>query len=369
MKMKTIFLVGADTGGHVVPTYSLALELEKNTNIQVVVIGVGSEIEKKFYSKLSKSKYIKIYAGKSRFGSIWSKFVSYMKLFVGFVQSKYLIIKYRPKVVFLKGNYATLPIAFAAKLFGCPIIHHESDAVIGRSNKAIAKFSKKLFLSYPLEIYDDEFKQAVYSGPILREDFLSLSPPKDNDFQSFGFDKHTPIILVLGGSLGAKAINDCIFNSLDKILSEYQLIHQTGNASFQEAKNLKSVLPLNLRSKYYVSSFVDNELISAIKIADLVLSRSGSGVFELAAFKKAAILVPYPYASNDHQSANARYFSHKSAVKMIVDDKLQPTVLLGMIENLISDKKMSNDMRENFYNNSKLDGRDVIVAELNNYLK
>jgi len=368
-KKKTIFLLGADTGGHVVPVYALALELEKNLDINVVVIGVGSEIEKKFYSKLLKSRYIKIFAGKSQFRSTWAKFYSYLKLSLGFIQSLFLIIKYHPKVIFLKGNYATIPMAFAGKLLMCPVINHESDVVVGKSNKIIAKFSEKLFVSYPKEVYKENIENMIYSGPILRPEFASLNLPTKVDYQSFLFNQNMPIILILGGSLGAKAINQCIFETIEKLLSKYQIIHQTGNADLLEAKRLKSLLPSEIQKRYYVSSFIEQELISAIKISDLIISRSGSGIFEFAASKKAAILIPYPYAANDHQTANARFFSKKLAAKIIADNKLHPSVLLALIENLFVDKNRLKELSENFKKSIKIDGLKTVTKELINYIK
>jgi len=368
-KKKTIFLLGADTGGHVVPVYALALELEKKSDINVVVIGVGSEIEKKFYSKLLKSRYIKIFAGKSQSRSIWAKFYSYLKLSLGFIQSLFLIVEYRPKIIFLKGNYATIPMAFAGKLLMCPVINHESDAVVGKSNKIIAKFSKKLFVSYPKDVYKENIENMVYSGPILREEFTPLNLPTIVDYQSFLFSQNMPIILILGGSLGARTINRCIFETFGKLLPEYQIIHQTGNADLLEAKRLKSLLSPEVQKRYHISSFIDQELISAIKISDLIISRSGSGIFEFVASKKAVILIPYPYASNDHQTANARFFSKKLAVKIITDNKLHSSVLLAMIENLFADRDKFKELSENSKQSIKIDGRETVVRELINYIK
>lgn len=367
-KKKTIFLLGADTGGHVIPVYALALELEKKSNTDLVVIGVGTEIEKKFYSKLANSKYIKIIAGKFQFGSIWIRFLFYCRLLFGFIQSLFLILKYRPSVIFLKGNYATVPMAFAAKLLNYPVINHESDAIVGKSNKIIAKFSKKLFVSYPKEIYKENIENMIYSGPILRKDFVSLGLPTKEDYQSFLFSQNLPIILILGGSLGAKSINQCIFQTLEKLLSKYQIIHQTGKADISKAQRLRSNLSSEIQKRYYVSSFIDQEFISAIKVSDLIVSRSGSGVFEFAASKKATILIPYPYASNDHQTANARFFSKKLAAKIIADNKLHSSVILAMIDNLFADKNKIKELGKNFKESIKTNGLETIVKELINYL-
>lgn len=368
MKKKTIFLVGADTGGHVVPTFALAQELEKNSDHQVFVIGVGSEIEKKFYQKLKKAKHLKISAGKAQFGSAVSKIGAFLKSSAGLAQSKYLILKHRPSVIFLKGNYATLPMAFAARILGRPVVIHESDAVLGRSNKMISGFAKKVFLSYPENIYQRKIINAEYSGPILRPEFSKISAKTEKDYQVFSFDQSLPTVLVLGGSLGAKTINKNIFEILEKILPTCQIIHQTGGIDLPAASEAKKILDAKLQGCYFVSDFLDAELFSAFKIADIVISRAGSGVFEIAACGKATILIPYPHAAADHQSKNAQYFGQKSAAEVIEDKNLSSTVLYSAISKLLSSENRRKSLAKNLQESVKLDGREIIVRYLKKYL-
>ncbi len=367
MKKKTIFLMGADTGGHVVPVFALAQELEKDPKLKVFVIGVGSEIEKKFYSKLRNSKYLKIKAGKSQFGS-WSKISAAFKSGVGLVQSKYLILKHRPSVIFLKGNYATLPMAFAARVLGWPVVIHESDAVLGRSNKVISGFAKKVFLSYPEDVYERKIKNSQYSGPILRPEFHDPSARTLKDYQVFSFDPKLPTVLILGGSLGAKTINKNIFEILEKTLPTCQIIHQTGKGDLEPAKKAKELLSKGLQPRYFVSDFIEQELFSALRISDLVVSRAGSGIFEIAAFKKTTILIPYPHATADHQVKNAKYFSRKSAAEVIEDRNLSSAVLYSAISKLLANENRRKLLAENLKKSLKLDGRETVVKYLKQFL-
>jgi len=360
MKKKTIFLVGADTGGHVVPVFAIAQELEKDPALEVFVIGVGSEIEKNFYSKLLHSKYLKITAGKSQFGSI-SKIAAFFKSAVGLTQSKYLILRHHPSVVFLKGNYASIPLAFAARILRKPVITHESDAVLGKSNKVISRFAKKVFLSYPEEVYQEKIRNAQFCGPILRQEFLSPKEKNNDDYKIFNFDKNLPTILVLGGSLGSRSINQATISILDKILPDCQIIHQTGKSDLKVANEARIRLEEKLRRHYFISSFLDQELFSALRIADIVVSRSGSGVFEIAACGKAAILIPYPYAAADHQSKNAQYFASKSAAEVIEDKNLSPTVLYAAISKLLGSDKKRKDLARNLSRAIKFSGREIIL--------
>jgi len=367
MKKKTIFLVGADTGGHVVPTFAIAQELEKDPNLEVFVIGVGSGIEKKFYGKLSRAKYLKIIAGKSQFGS-WAKITAALKFGVGLAQSKYLILKHRPAVIFLKGNYATLPMAFAARILGRPVVIHESDAVLGRSNKAISGFAKKVFLSYPEEIYGDKIKNAQFSGPILRPGFLKSKEKTEADYKVFDLDKNLSVVLILGGSLGAQAINKNIFAILPKLLPTCQVIHQTGEGDSQIAAKIRKEMSKDLQKRYFAKSFIEEEIFCALKIADLVVSRAGSGIFEIAACQKPAILIPYPHAAADHQSKNAEYFVEKSAAEIIEDKNLSPTIIYSAISKLLASENRRKLLAEHFRQSVKLDGREMVCEYLKKFL-
>lgn len=353
MRKKTIFLVGSDTGGHVVPVFALAKDLEADPNFRIVVIGVGSETEKRFYSTLKKSEYRMIFAGKFQFNS-FLYILSVFKSAVGFFQSLALILKYRPRVVFLKGNYSTVPVAFAARLFSIPIIAHESDAVIGKSNKLISKFAKKLFVAYPVEVYENI--KVKYSGSILREEYLYRDSTKDQN-------NSKPKILVLGGSQGAHAINELVFRSINELVSVYDLTHQTGLKDIFEAKNIKKQLPKDLIDNYHPQAFIENNHLAIIE-ADLIISRASSGIFEFAAFKKPVILIPYPYASLDHQVANAEFFKCRDAAAVLIEKNLTPAIFYSTISKLMASDKKRSEMGMNLFSSSKLDGEKIVKSEI-----
>ncbi|MEI8060690.1 MAG: UDP-N-acetylglucosamine--N-acetylmuramyl-(pentapeptide) pyrophosphoryl-undecaprenol N-acetylglucosamine transferase [Candidatus Berkelbacteria bacterium] len=360
MRKNTIFLVGADTGGHVVPVFALAGDLSKDKNIRVIVVGVGSAIEKKFYSKLSNVEYKIIIAGKFQFRNAWNNFVAVLKSGVGFFQSIGLIIKYRPKVVFLKGNYATVPVAYAARLLGVPVLAHESDAIIGKSNRLISKFAKKLFVSYPLEIFNISGKNLVYSGPILRSEYS-----KKIDLNQ---KNKLPTVLILGGSQGAHGINEIIFAALKELASGYIVIHQTGSTDIKTAEIKKAELPKEIADNYRPLSFVEDDF-NVIASADLIVSRSSSSIFEFAAFEKPTILIPYPYASLDHQMANAKYFARHNAAIMLDEKDLSPTILYSAISKILSSEKRKKELGENLRQAVRPGGEKIIREELFKFMR
>lgn len=363
MKKNSIILVGADTGGHVVPVFALAKKLAEHSDLRVLVLGVGTDIEKKFYLN-QKFRYKKIYAGKISYGSIFQKVYSLIKLIFGFFQSLWIVMVENPKVVFLKGNYATVPIAYAARLLHKKIFVHESDAVIGRSNKIIGKFATKTFLTYPVSDYKNPPENAEYSGPILRQDFFDQTKSQKTDYEKFGFSEKSKTLLIIGGSLGSRSINSAVVGILDKLLSTCQVIHQTGELDYNEVKDKTNKLDKNLLKNYYLTPFLNENLLSAIRISDLVISRSGSMVMELAAAKKPTILIPYPYAAADHQTKNAEFFQSKNATVVISDKDLKPITLYTNIIKIISSPKKLQTLSDNINKSTKLDGLNLIYDEI-----
>jgi UDP-N-acetylglucosamine--N-acetylmuramyl-(pentapeptide) pyrophosphoryl-undecaprenol N-acetylglucosamine transferase len=364
-KQKTILFVGADTGGHVVPVFALAKEFIEKTKYKVTVIGVGTATEKNFYSQIPRARYIKIIAGKFQFKSFFNNVFSAIKTAIGFIQSIFILISDRPAVIFLKGNYATVPVAYAARILRIPLFAHESDAVIGKSNKLIAKFADKLFLSYPLEIYKDNISNGFYSGPILRPEIESKTP---GDYKRFGFDKNKKTILIIGGSQGSHSINKAVLNALDELLPLYQIIHQTGTKDAAIALEKKRSLKEEYSKRYFTSPFI-NDVHGAISAADLVISRASSTIFELAAASKASILIPYPHASLNHQTENAKYFENKNAAVVVYDKNLSPTILYSAISKILSTDKKRSELASNISKSVKLNGRETVFNYLSEKIR
>ncbi|MCX6812110.1 MAG: UDP-N-acetylglucosamine--N-acetylmuramyl-(pentapeptide) pyrophosphoryl-undecaprenol N-acetylglucosamine transferase [Candidatus Berkelbacteria bacterium] len=357
-KRKTIFLVGADTGGHVVPIFALAKDFLEKSDYQVVVIGVGSKIEKEFYAKIPEAIYIKIVAGK--FGkNFFSNILSVLKMVVGFVQSKFLVLKYQPEFIFLKGNYATIPIASAGRLFGIPVYCHESDAVIGRSNQIISRFAVKIFFSYPMEIYGYKKENGIYSGAILRQEFENAGEKK---YDKIIQNQKLSTILVVGGSQGAHSINQAVFEILPALVNKFRIIHQTGRFDFESAKKIEENLSAEIRERYQPKLFIE-KIDEVISSADLIISRASSAIFEFAAFQKPLILIPYPHAYN-HQMANGKYFEKLGAAVVIADHDLPGKKLIEEINKLFSDQKKLKELAENLQKSAKTDGRKIVFEEL-----
>lgn len=363
--VKNVLLVGGGTGGHVVPVYNLYVYLRESApEIDVKIVGGGTEIENHFFAGLS--DYFVIKSGKFQRYKIFENLWQLLLLLYGLCQSLLLLLKLRPQVIFCKGGFVALPIVFWAKILKIPYFVHESDAVMGKTNRYATTHAKKVFTGFPLSSYKFKKRKNVkFVGQVIQPEFDS-----DVEFD-FGFDRHKPTILVTGGSLGALNLNRHIYNSLERLLPDFNIIHQTGARSFQEGIDARAKLPENMTKSYFVTDFLSvnkfvNQMISALKKADLVISRAGATtIAEIAHFDKPMILIPYPYASEDHQFKNGQILKKQKACEVIIEKELNRESLIAVVEKLFADKKRMKEMArlaKDFFPNDaiKTIGQEII---------
>lgn len=326
------------------PVYNIYQFLKQaDPKLKVYIVGSGSAIEKQFF--VGSPNYFILKTGKFQryliVENIWQ-----LALFIyGLVQALILLAKIRPKIIFAKGGFVSFPIVFWARILRIPYFVHESDAVMGRANKFATSGAKKVFTGFPVSHYQFiDKKKLVFSGQILSEESAIKS-----EFD-FGFLEKKPVILVTGGSLGAIGINRTLFPSLPQLLPKYNLIHQTGAKGYSEAIEIRARLDDSMKKSYYISDLLpsiasDNRMSAAIKKADLVLARAGATtIAEIAEEKKPMILIPYPYASGDHQARNAEILKRKKACGIITDRELNPDLLVRTINELFNDKEQMKEM-------------------------
>ena len=238
MKKKTILLVGGGTGGHIVPILNIYKKIkQKNPNISIITVGGTTNIDKKLYAGIE--NHVSLTTGKMHRTFTFNNLIQLFYLIFGFVKSFLILLEYRPDVIFSKAGYVSLPIIFWAKIFKISYFIHESDIVIGKSNQFAASGAKKIFVGFPSDNYPKKLQnKIVYVGQILRSEINDIS---GHTFD-FGFDNKRPTIFITGGSQGARNINNMVFNSLDQLLTKYNLIHHVGNIDYQKAIEIKSKL-------------------------------------------------------------------------------------------------------------------------------
>ena len=282
-------------------------------------------------------------SGKLRRYFDWRNLTDISGFIFGIFQSLIIVYGFKPDVVFCKGGYASLPVAIAAWLLRRKIIAHESDSMIGLANRFSARFARKVATGFPIEIYPEKLRaKMVFTGNPVRDEFFKLvKKPKK---AILGLDAKMPTILITGGSQGARAVNNAVFEGLTKILNRYQLIHQIGSLDYQTGKDRLETLPEKLKRRYQIFEFA-SDLPRLMHFADLVVARAGANTLaELAILGKPSILIPLPGSAADHQRRNALTLKGVGAIIFLDQAELDGGSLLAQIKKILTDKKLSKDL-------------------------
>lgn len=319
--MKKIVLTGGGTAGHVTPNIALMPALKK-VGYEISYIGSYDGIERRLIEELN-IPYYGISSGKLRRYFDLKNFTDPFKVVKGFFEAKKLMKKLKPDVVFSKGGFVTVPVVLAAKRCKVPAIIHESDMTPGLANKLAIPSAYKVCHNFPETADSLPEGKAVLSGSPIRQELLNGN--RFNGLKICGFSHDKPVILVIGGSLGAAAINEAVRKALPVLLPSYQIVHVCGKGKVDTS--IKNV------DGYIQFDYVKQELSDLLAAADLVISRAGSNaICEFLALKKPNILIPLPAnASRGDQILNAasfekQGFSYLLPEEMVTDESLAEAV-------------------------------------------
>lgn len=311
-------------------------------------IGSGSSIERKLVAEYGLEYHI-ISAGKfRRYRRGWKKELTdiqtnsknaadLVRFSKGYLQAKKILKKFRPDVVFTKGGYVTVPVGIAAQKLHIPLVIHDSDVVFGMANRILSKRAYKIATGFPAEAFSDlpDKNMIVFTGNPVRKELLTASPQKAK--LTFGFNSNKPVVFIFGGSQGAEAINDVVFNGLELIVKNYNVIHQTGAQGIEQARVAAHRLDPDLASSYRPYDFLHTEMSDALFLADVTVIRpSASSIAEVAAHSKPTILIPGPYSANNHQQKNAEFLERMGAARVLNQDDLTAIRLCSEIDKIIS---------------------------------
>lgn len=362
-----LLLTGGGTGGHVYPLLAVLEEVKrqlKDERLEVIYVGTKGGIEE----KILKDKDIPavfIYSGKWRrywlksLSALFLNFLDLFKLVFGFFEAFFILIRFRPEVILAKGGFTILPVVFSAFFCRIPIIIHESDIVMGISNKISSRFAKKICVSFPFRFYNFPPKKVVETGIPLRSEFLKAKPRLPL------FNKKIPLILITGGSQGSQRINQAVFEMLPKLLVFAKVIHLTGTRSYQEALKIKEKFKAPFKNRYFPYEFLERGLAEKMAEADLIISRAGASTLaEIACLGRPSILIPLKSAAGDHQRKNAAVFEKNKASVVLDEDKLSPSLLFLKIKKIIKNKPLLREMAENVKIFSRKDAAIKIAEEV-----
>lgn len=368
--MKILF-TGGGTGGHFYPIIAVAQEIRKMTYEQKLVEPEFFYMSSNPYNDrvLSENKirFIKAPSGKiRRYFSIKNLFDP-IKVIIGIF---YAIIKMYiiyPDVVFSKGGYDSVPTLWAARILRIPVVIHESDSKPGRANLWSSKFATRIALSYPEALnYFPKDKSAVTGNPLRKE---ILNPIAEGGHEFLKLSKDLPVILVLGGSLGAQRINDLIVDVLPQLTKRYQIVHQTGKNHFEEIEQRSRVVLAGSgrENRYKPYPYLnDIAMKMAAGISSLIISRAGSTIFEIANWGKPSIIIPIPEKISHDQRTNAFTYARSGACVVIEENNLTPSIIVSEIDRLILDPNLLTEMSQHAKEFSRPDAAQIIAEQIVN---
>ena len=319
MSKVRIIRSGGGTGGHIFPAIAIANALRKlEAGIEILFVGAQGKME---MEKVPKAGYKIIglnIAGLNR-SNMLKNLTFPFKLIGSLLKSMSIIREFKPQVVVGVGGFASGPVMYAASTKGIPTVIQEQNSYAGITNKLLGKKAKKVCVAYDNM---DKFFPAtniIRTGNPVRQDILNLEGKREEGHKTFNLDPSKKTLLVIGGSLGARSINLAIKSHIEELKkANVQVVWQTGKLFIEEAK--KAVADANAVN-FFVSDFIYT-MDQAYAVADVVISRAGaSSISELCIVGKPAVLVPFPFAAEDHQTKNAQALVDHNAAILVADSK------------------------------------------------
>jgi len=352
-----ILFTGGGTGGHIYPIIAVKQTLER-IQPEADFLYIGPDKFSKRALEKEGIKYKFILSGKLRRYFSLLNFIDLLKIPFGLIQSLWHIFWFMPDVVFSKGGYGSFPATLACWLYRIPIIIHESDSVPGLANKVLSRLAKRIIVSFEETKNRFPVGKTILLGNPIREELLQGSRAEGEKLFELTSDK--PVILIMGGSQGARRINELVLNILPRLLEKFEVIHICGKKNFKFLKEQRDKLlresELAKKRFYHLYQFLEEELKHAYAVADIIVSRAGAGgVFEIAAVGKPSILIPLSNSASDHQTKNAQALAKIGGAVILKEENLTMNLFLDAIFELINNPKKAEEMgrkAKSFYNSS-----------------
>ncbi|HSW77916.1 MAG TPA: UDP-N-acetylglucosamine--N-acetylmuramyl-(pentapeptide) pyrophosphoryl-undecaprenol N-acetylglucosamine transferase [Candidatus Chromulinivoraceae bacterium] len=368
-----ILAVGGGSGGHVTPVVAVLRELKKDNKSAEIRFWCDRKFAPQARSIMehfdSSIPVETILSGKLRRYHnlpLWRQLLRPVSIVLpnirdailvgcGFVQSLVKLLLWKPDVVFTKGGFVCLPVGMAAKVLNIPLVIHDSDAHPGLTNRVLAKWATQIATGAPLKFYPYPENISHYVGIPINTDFRPFSASERQALKvQYGFNPKHPLVVVTGGGLGAKRINDAIAKRMDALLEMTSLVLISGTAQYDE---MRALTP-DGDPRYQLHAFVSSGMAELLGAADVVVTRAGATtILELAALAKPTILVPNGFLTGGHQLKNASVYAENGAVEVIDDHELNenPQLLVDALTSLLANPAHMEDMSRKFIKFSKPD--------------
>ncbi len=356
---KKIIIAGGGTGGHIFPAIAIANALKKiDGGIEILFVGANGKME---MEKVPQAGYQIVGIDISSFNrsSLIKNIGLPFKLVKSFFQVKKIIHDFKPDAVVGVGGYSSFPVLRYAQSKRIPNFIHESNSFAGKSNILLGKKATRIFVaSDGMEKFFPADKIKITGNPV-RSSILNNKVSREEAIKFFGLDPLKKTIFSTGGSLGAKGINEAIDAGIDELEgNDLQLIWQTGKPYAARAKQICAG-----KKNVWTNDFI-TQMEYGFSAGDVVISRSGAmSIAELCVAKKAVVFVPFPFAAEDHQTANANNLVNKNAALMIKDSEAKEKLMATVIA-LSSNEKKQNELSENIGRLAVTDADRIIAQEI-----
>lgn len=364
MKNLKIIISGGGTGGHIFPAIAIANAIKKrHSDADILFVGANGRME---MAKVPQAGYpikgLNI-AGLQR-GSIFKNFFLPFKVLNSVIAAKRIIDDFKPNVAVGVGGYASAPLLFAASLSGLPTVIQEQNSFAGITNKILSRWAKKICVAYDRMEKVFPAKKIIKTGNPVRENISHSKIDKKEALAKFGLRADKPVVLIIGGSLGARTINQSVEATFDKVAeNNVQLLWQTGKIYFDDYQHFAQK-----NSEVKVLQFID-DMDAAYSAADIIISRAGAlSIAELQIVGKPVILVPSPNVAEDHQTHNAMALVKQNAAILIKDNEAKFNLIPAAID-LLKNEVLKSQLSTNIHKMAITNAAERIVDEILNVIE
>lgn len=369
-----VIIAAAQTGGHVNPGIAIANKIKKESrNSQILFIGTNSGIENDLVPRAGyELKTIEAYGINRKFDI--QNIKNMFKTFEGFKEAKKIIKEFKPDIVIGTGGFICGPVLMAARRYKVPTIIHESNAFPGIATKLLSNKANTILVGFKDTIKRlKKPNRVVITGTPTKTTKINLSSKqKEQLVKELELDLNLPIVLVFGGSQGAKSINSALVEIIKNKMNEnYQIIWASGTKQYEIIRDDLEVLKTNIHKikNVKILPYIYN-MEEIMNLADIIVARSGAmTITEISITGKPAILIPFPFAAENHQEYNARVLADVGAAKIILDKDLNAEILTKTLNEMLKDKHKLLEMGQMAESVSIRDVEDKIYKEIEKLVK
>ena len=360
--MAKILAVGGGSGGHVTPVVAVFRELEQSGKHElrfwcdkkfgVSARGIFGKFDENIPVELIIAGKLRRYHGKSLSfhlhpSILFPNLRDGFKVLIGFFQSLFKLLAWRPDVIFIKGGYVCLPVGYAARLLKIPLVLHDSDAHPGLTNRLLSPFARAIGTGAPLKYYNYPPEKATYVGIPVAPEFRPYSESERRELkEKLGFDGDKPLVVITGGGLGAARINAAIVPIREELLAGASVFLISGNLQYEDI-----LQQTDERDGWRLQAFVHDGMAEVLAAADIVVTRAGATtLLELAALHKPTIIIPNGQLTGGHQLKNAKVYQDALAALIVTEEELDKDnrILLRKIISILRSQKILKGLGNNF---------------------